>query len=943
LKESRYIIGIDLGTTNSTLSYIDTENSAENDIQAFAIPQLVDEGVVKDLKALPSFLYLPGEYELPAEATALPWDKNTAHIAGEFARLQGARVPANLVSSAKSWLCHNRVDREGPILPWGRDTAEKKISPLEASAHYLGHMKDAWNFAMARGDRSTLLENQQIIITIPASFDESARELTAEAARKAGIEDFTMLEEPQAAFYAWISSNKDNWRDLTGKRGLALVFDVGGGTTDFTLISIDTVEGKPSFQRVAVGDHIMLGGDNMDLTLARNIERAMTGPSGKFDFHQWLSAAHQCRMAKEELLGNAQKKSVPVSVLGKGRSVVGGARKVELKGEEISDTIIDGFFKEVEVSEEVDRRRTAGLQELGLPFESDTAIMKHLSSFLKRHAANKDLNPVTDNKSGLTIVRPDILLFNGGVFKSRAIRDHAAAIIREWFSGGEWSLNILENDEFDQAVSIGAAYYGLVLRGKGERISGGTGKAYYIAVETTRDRTERELKNPVTLVCIVPRGIEEGAEIHLSKPEFQVMTNSPVSFSLYSSSYRAGDRAGDIITAEKEEFIELPPVRTVLHYGKKTGSLRIPVSLGIRVNEFGTMDVWCESIKTSHRWKLAFQLREEAEDADVSLKKKGMEHTLDESAITKATELMDIAFHSSPRIPSEVTPENVIKKIEKLLDLNRKEWPLFAIRKMWDALAELKERRGTSAMHEARWINLSGFLLRPGFGYELDDVRIKDLWTIFLADLQFANNGQCRSEWWILWRRVAGGFDSAKQDIIFRKIVPWLLPTKKKTKKLSGAEVAEMWMLAASLENLSPPIKTELGDTLIKSIKKAKGKSQDQYYWAISRVGARSPFHGSIDRVVSKEAAEKWIEELLKEKWSNPTNVTYTIAQLARKTDDRTRDINDDLRSRVIERLSQYDWSDHFIKQIQEVLALEWEDEKEIFGESLPVGLYIEN
>jgi molecular chaperone DnaK (HSP70) len=943
LKESRYIIGIDLGTTNSTLSYLDTEGSEDNIIQTFAIPQLVDEGVVKNINALPSFLYLPGEYETSGEAADLPWNKNIPYIAGEFARSQGARVPANLVSSAKSWLCHNRVDREGPILPWGRDSAEKKISPVEASACYLRHMQEAWNFVMAGGDKSNRLENQQIVITIPASFDESARELTAEAAKKAGIEDFTMLEEPQAAFYAWISSHKDNWQELTGQGGLILVFDVGGGTTDFTLISIHIKEGKPSFQRVAVGDHIMLGGDNMDLTLARNMERAMTGSSGKFDFHQWLSAAHQCRVAKEKLLGHTQKAIVPISVLGKGRSVIGDALKAELKSEEIRDTIIDGFFKETETGEELDKKRATGLQELGLPFESDTAIMKHLSSFLRRHAVNKDLSQVTDSKSGLNIVRPDILLFNGGVFKSPAIRDHAASIIRKWFSDGAWSLNILENDEFDQAVSIGAAYYGLVLRGKGERISGGTGKAYYIGVEASRGQIETEFKNPVTLVCLVPRGVEEGEEIHLSQPEFQVMINSPVSFSLYSSSYRAGDKTGDIIISDKDEFIELPPVRTVLQYGKKTGSVKIPVSLGIRMNEFGTMDVWCESKKTTHRWKLAFQLRLEGEEKDISLQKKGIEHTLDESAIVQAIQLMEEAFHCSPRTPSEVTPENLIKKMENLLNLDRKNWPLFAIRKMWDSLIKIKERRSVIPLYEARWLNLSGFLLRPGFGYELDELRIKELWKIFLEDLRYPNNGQCRSEWWILWRRSAGGFDSAKQEILFRKISPWLLPSKKKVKKLSGAEITEMWMLGASLENLSASVKAEMGGELLKNLKKSKGKSLEHYYWAISRIGARTPFHGSIDKVVSKEDVERWIEALLKEKWSNPRSAGYAIAQLARKTDDRIRDIDEDLRTRIIDRFSEYEWSKHFIRQIKEVVSLEWEEEKKIFGESLPVGLYIEN
>ncbi len=939
MKKSRYIIGIDLGTTNSSLSYIDTEK-AESGIEMFSIPQLYEEGVVKEKKSLPSFLYLPGEFDISGEATALPWDKDITYITGEFARLQGTRVPSNLVSSAKSWLCHNRVDREGPILPWGRETSVKKLSPVEASARYLRHMKDAWNHIQAAEDKNNLLENQQIIITIPASFDESARELTAEAAEIAGITKFSMIEEPQAAFYAWISSHEENWQELTGTDRLILIFDVGGGTTDFTLISVSSDTGKHAFQRVAVGDHIMLGGDNMDLALAKKVENSLAGPAGKFDFNQWLSATHQCRSAKEKLLGSDKNENATITVLGKGRNVIGGAGKTELSAEKIKETILDGFFKKVKFSEEVERGKITGLQELGLPFVADTAIMRHLASFLKRHSVNKELSQIEDIESGQGIVRPDILLFNGGVFRSPVIREHAAGILRQWFSDPEWSLTVFENKEFDQAVSIGAAYYGHVLRGKGERISGGLGKAYYIAVEKEGGQTNTDMKDPLMLVCLVPKGVEEGEEIHLSAPEFQVMTNSPVSFRLYASSYRVGDKTGDIISAEKEEFTELPPVKTIMHFGKKAGSVMIPVSLGIKLNEYGTMDVWCESKTTPHRWKLAFQVRLETEEDGP--KEETETITLDESAIEEAISFIEKAFHSSPRKPSEIRPENLIKKIETALNLGRKTWPLFAVRKMWDSLIKVKDRKQATPIHEARWLNLSGFLLRPGFGYQLDEWRMKDLWKLYLEGLAFPNNGQCRAEWWTLWRRVAGGLESAKQETIYRHIALWLLPSKKKKKKVSGAEVSEMWMLAASLEHLSPSIKTEIGNELVQNLKKWKGKSIEQYYWAISRIGGREPFHGPIDKVVPKETVAKWIESILKSDWPNPKSAGYAVAQLARKTDDRTRDIDKELRNRIIDRLSQYTWSERLIRQIKELIPIEWEDEKEIFGESLPVGLFIE-
>ncbi|MEW5745853.1 MAG: Hsp70 family protein [Nitrospirota bacterium] len=941
---ARYRIGIDLGTTNSALSFIDAEQGGDKGIERFSIPQLAGEGIIQELPVLPSFLYLPGEYELPPGSIALPWEKESTRIVGMFARIQGARVPANLVASAKSWLSHSRVDRKGPILPWGRETAARRVSPVEASSLYLRHLKDAWNYAVAQGDARRALEEQQLVVTIPASFDESARELTAEAAQMAGLRHFTMLEEPQAAFYSWLAAHEQDWRDTVRPGALILVFDVGGGTTDFTLITIHEEAGAPVFRRVAVGDHLLLGGDNMDLALARGIEKKVTGGSGRFDYQQWLSAVQQCREAKEELLGQGQRESVPVTILGRGRRVVGELLRTELTAAEVRDTIIEGFFKKVELDEPVQRGRATGLQELGLPFVSDTAVMRHLSSFLKRHAGSKELPRVIDSRSGEAVVRPDMLLFNGGVFKSPVIREQAVDVITHWFSDGEWRVQVLENDTLDQAVAIGAAYYAAVREGRGRRIAAGTARAYYIGVERAGERADAQLVNPVTAVCVLPRGFEEGGELHLSSPEFQVMTNSPVSFTLYASSYRVGDEPGQVITAERDEFVELPPVRTVLHFGKSAGRVRIPVSLGIRLNEFGTLDLWCESKKTPHRWKLAFQLRMEDALQAPSQQTMAETHTLTDTAVNSALDLVEQAFLSSPREPSDVTPGNVVKKIEALLELDRNDWPLAAIRKMWDHLIAVRERRRTTPRHEARWLSLSGFLLRPGFGYELDDWRIEELWKLISEGVQFPNDVQCAAEWWIMWRRSAGGLNDAQQDVLFKRIAPWLLPSRKRqgAPKQPEAVVTEMWMLAASLERLPPGIKTELGNELLGSSKRWKGRAAGHYFWILSRLGARVPFHGPVERVVPRETAEQWIEAILKEEWARPHDAVYALTQMARMTGDRSRDIDAPLRERVIERLSAFPWAERSLGQIREAVPLGWEDEKSIFGESLPAGLYIE-
>ncbi|MCI4627004.1 MAG: hsp70 family protein [Candidatus Magnetoovum sp. WYHC-5] len=965
MKDSPYIIGIDLGTTNSTVAYVDTKAARSHTypeetiqcssfaIRIFTVPQLVSEGNLSKLSMLPSYLYIPIGYDIAQKNYQLPWSTTSEYIVGEFARVQGARVPANLVSSAKSWLCHNRVDRRAAILPWGREDSKGKLSPLEASRIYLTHMRDAWNHEKAEGRSKewARLENQQIVLTIPASFDESARELTQEAAKGAGFKHFTMLEEPQAAFYSWLAAHENNWQDILTKDDLVLVFDVGGGTTDFNLISLKGE--NMAFQRVAVGDHLMLGGDNMDLALAHGVEQKLTGGKSKLGFNQWLALAQQCRVAKESLLGvDDSGDSYDVTLLGSGRGVVGGTLKGSISKEEIKQTVLDGFFKSVGAADDIEGKR-AGFQELGLPYVSDPAVMKHLAHFLRRHSVNKELKQVVDKKTGVSIVKPDVLLFNGGVFKAPIIRQYARQIINEWFADDGFEIAVLDNNRLDHAVSIGAAYYGYVLRGKGIKITGGTAKTYYIKVETDKQAKPADIHEPITCLCILPKGVEEGEEINLTEQEFQVRTNSPVGFNLYYSSYRVGDKAGQIITTEKTSLMELPAVKTVLHYGKKSGSIKIPVSIGIRLNEYGTIDIWCESKTTPHRWRLAFQVREDnIKQEEHEFSHLAQKHTLDEATIESAIELISKAF-TTPAVNHHVSvmPENLTKKLSDVLTIDKAHWPLTAIRRMWDELIKLKETRKTTHKHEARWLNLAGFLLRPGFGHPVDEWRIKELWKIFSEGVVFSRDGQCKAEWWILWRRVAGGITEKNQEILYKKLfqVLGLGKSKHAGVRLSHAEVAEVWMLVASLELLQPEIKITLGNELLKLIVKEKTRVQGNFLWALSRVGARVPFYGPIEKTITAAHVSIWIKELLNTGIYVSQDLAYTITQLARKTGDRTRDIDDGLREKIVEAFASDEWIQtlnknqkaKYIKELTEVVSYEWEDEKAVFGESLPDGLSV--
>jgi len=936
-KNSPFIIGIDLGTTNSTVAYINTMAGHKGQIEIFEIPQLMEEGVVRPHHILPSFIYLPGEYELTDKAAALPWNPDVPYIVGEHAKTLGARVSGHLVTSAKSWLCHSRVDRKAAILPWGSESVPKRVSPVEASAYYLKHMKDAWNYTMAQDNADHLFEKQQIIITIPASFDETARELTAEAARVAGIERFTMLEEPQAAFYCWVASHASDLDSVFNKERLVLVMDIGGGTTDFNLIRAWKETGKLQFERVAVGEHLMLGGDNMDLAIAREVEKKILGQKARLDYQRWLSLAQQGRFAKESLLDNTDSDKLTLSILGRGRSVIGGTLKTEITRQEVEETVLEGFFKFVDISEEVEKDRRTGFQELGLPFVQDTIVPRHLASFLNKHASTPALSQFKDTRTGKSFVKPDTILFNGGVFNSVSIRSRTLEILKQWFGNDAFSLEALENTRFEHAVSIGAAYYGMVLRGKGTRISGGSGRAYYVGVEGITASA-----GFLALLCIVPRGFEEGEELHLQSPEFQVMTNKPVSFPLYTSSYRVGDKPGDVVAAHKKDFIQMPPIKTVLHFGKKTGSAKIPVTLGIKLTEFGTLDVWCESRTTPHRWKLAFQVRGDTVDEEQALTDF---HTLDAGLVDESCELIKTAFQSAKESQdADVNPENVVKKLTSLLSLDKNDFPISAIRKLCDVLIELKEYRTKSPQHEARWLNLAGFFLRPGFGSPLDDWRIKELWKLFHSGVSCLTSTQSKLEWWILWRRVAGGLSHGQQEQVFNKIAAWLVPSRKRkdTPRVHSAELNEMWMLAASLESLSIRIKTELGDAMLQLIKKGKGKAPSSGYWVMSRLGARIPFHGPVDRVVPAGTVEKWIEDIFQEPWQNPKEIAYTLTQLARKTEDRVRDIHEPLRNRITEKLAQFNWAGSLVYKINEYVPAALEDQKSIFGESLPVGLYVE-
>ncbi len=584
---SRYVVGIDLGTTNCALSYCDTSEE-DAKIEVFEIEQVVAAGEVAARTTLPSFLLMPSVHEVSSDAMSLPWGTNQSDCVGTMARDRGNELPHRLVSSAKSWLSYAGVDRSAPILPWrGSEEApddEKRVSPLQASTRYLSHLRQAWDQKMPEA-----LADQDVLITVPASFDVIARDLTIAAAREAGLGEVTLLEEPQAAFYSWLSNGHDSWRDQLKSGDVVLICDIGGGTSDFSLISAsDDGEGNLNLERVAVGEHILLGGDNMDLTLAQVVIARLGDKGKKLKPSQYRALVLACSRAKESLLGENPPERVAITILGSGSKLIGGSLRSELTPADM-DVLLKGFFPEVKRGDAPKVRRALGLRELGLPYATDPAVTRHLSAFLAKHDKV-----------------PTQVLWNGGVLKGSRIQEAIGQSLSEWY-GGE--LPSLQGTDLDLAVAHGAAYYGLVRLGKGIRIRGGTARSYYIGVEGVAPAIPG-FEPPIKALCIAPFGMEEGSTEDLPEEEMGILVGQPTTFRFFASTSRQQDNVGTMVDPDEAELVEVDPIEINLEAGDDYPDNEVvPVYLAATVSELGTLELWSYAKEGDGRWKLEYSLR----------------------------------------------------------------------------------------------------------------------------------------------------------------------------------------------------------------------------------------------------------------------------------------------------------------------------------------------
>ena len=958
MHDSRFIIGIDLGTTNIALFYIDTEQS-DAMMNQFKIPQLVAAGEVDELSLLPSFCYLPRTEELLAGNLGLPWEEQPESAVGKFARDYGATVPSQFIASAKSWLVHAGVDRTKPILPWGCPPQQKSKSPLEVTMCYLSHLKNAWNTAFKRiKDRSgssCLLEEQQVTITIPASFDEVARDLTIKAAELAGLKNIALVEEPLAALYAWLQKNEDTWQDSVKPGEKILVIDVGGGTTDFSLIEMDI---NQVLHRYAVGEHLLLGGDNIDMAIARRIEESW---GVKLTANEWSKLCQQCRNAKESLL-STDRNEVDVTLMTGGSSVLANLKKAVLTRGELIEILESGFYPQPEVDSVITKTQS-GIREMGLPYAANPAITEHLLEFLRyaesvakciREVA-ADNNNAEDKKiigkpkpslqekssdrvptSGIAprnssgngghvkmknlVTHPEKVLFNGGSMASEGVRKRIMSVISSWHPELP-PPEELHGEDLSLAVAIGATYYGRVRRGWGVKVRGGISRSYYLEVVAGTGSRK--------LVCVMSRDTDENVKVDVPGV-YRLQTNQKVLFNLYSSATRLFDEPGSVVD-DTEELTLVAPLITVLQFGK-TESKSVEVRISSEETEVGALRIFLISTATGHQWPLQFDLRPIPEQGPNN-DREGL-LVVDSTKLNAARGLLKDYFSTN----QEKLP-GLMSDIENLLGIPRRKWSIPLLRELVDTLQDLEVYRKQSAKHEMRWLNFLGFFLRPGFGDPEDSLRLRSVWKLWFNGPIYSKEVQVVSEWWVLWRRIAPGLKAGHQLTIASVLRKHLFPKSTYQEKIRyGDQVKqEMWRCLGALELLSVEMKTLIGNILLKRGKKLLSSE----LWVIARLGSRKMFHAPGNFVLPANTVGPWINQLMTLRPLNSANNyhLFALTRLATITGDRSKDLSSSMIERVHQFLESNNCLQTWLEHLKRPTSDSPDETAKVLGDALPLGL----
>lgn len=914
------IVGIDLGTTHTALCQGGLDTAPP---EVVAIDQWVAPGARQEKALLPSFLFHPPGEPPPDPFGDAPW------VIGEWARSRGRDVSGRLVSSAKSWLSHAGVDRTAAILPWGVEADDvPRISPVEASARILGHLVRTWQ----QGHPGEALADQETILTVPASFDEVARELTVRAASAAGLR-VRLLEEPQAAFYDFLAREGEAAlsRLLSVESGgreeaHVLVCDVGGGTTDLSLIRVSRRGSGVQLERVAVGRHLLLGGDNFDLALAHVLEKRLVPEGGKLDAARFLQLVQRSRDAKESLLGPDAPESVRIGVVGSGSALVGQAQSLEVSRTDVEDVVLGGFFPAVSLADAGPVRPASALVAFGLPYERDPAITRHILQFLGRHASAGQLE---DGR--LTSV--DAVLYNGGPFRSERLRRHLHTTLEQALGT---SLIELHQPDPDLAVARGAVAFGRAVHGLVPSIASGAAHGYYVAVAGPGEKPAG--------VCIVPRGSREG-ERHRVERGLSLTLGRTVRFELYAKDAGPVHAPGEVVPLD-EDFLLLPPLATTFpspEGGEASEPVRVPVALEGELSAIGTVDLSCVSLTTGERYRLAFELRgtEAPESGRPSSRQPSSARSSARASsgrLEEAYEAVQRVFGKGRKDVKEREVKDLLRNLERLLG-ERRSWSLETNRNLFDVIGPLHKARRRSPDHERVFWMLASFTLRPGFGQALDPGRVALLADLLPEGLAFPQNERGWQQLFIAWRRLAPGLDEAHQTALRDRIDPFLAPPSAKLSKPKGFKplsLLDALEAASWLERVGVPRRALLCEWILE---RTWTDREPRLWAALGRLGTRVPLYASAHHVLPARQAEELLDHLLREPWDEIHTAPFAATLLARRTDDRARDVGASLRAQVARRLRDMGAPEAWVRSVEELVPPEQRDHAAVFGEELPVGL----
>ena len=903
--EFRYVIGIDLGTTQCALSYCDLHDKNLK-IKNLPITQLVNDSMIDDLPTLPSNIYLVEENR---ELKRPEWMERPGKIIGNYAKELGSQVPGRYVHSSKSWLCHPRAERQSPILPWQSEITDKKISPVDAACEYLTYLKKLWDAKIGIESEDSLFEKQKVIVTVPASFDPSARNLTLEAIEKAGIKNYSLIEEPQAAFYDYLQRNPTTMVSELKGVDTVLVIDVGGGTTDFSLIGVNWAKdsNNAEFTRLAVGPHLLIGGDNIDLALARNAELAFKQKGKRLNSKQWLSLLAQSHTVKEKLLSFECSEKVDFTITGSGSGVLSGSSKVQLKSDNIRQTLIDGFFPLVDSNEFPDESEALGLSEAGLPFTKDAAVTKHLAAFLK----NND-------------VMPDAVLFNGGTMKADCLRQRLCEVIGLW-RGKE--PKVLENPHPILAVAAGAAYYGIVGIGLGQKINSGNPVSIYLGIGNSSSSTIDKYV-PEQLICILPKGSETETDYDLKGKTLGIDLSRDSAFYLfYTPLPPKAEEFGRTIRFNSKRYLPLPPCKLKAQTAKGERQ----VNLRIKLRETGYLQIFCDEVGGKFSQELRFDLGESDKKADNSAPAK-RKVPLTNAQLKGISKLLDDAFAGNIEFNS------LFKEFETLIGTARATWDAEMLRQLFDIIIERESEFRQNQASMTIWCRLLGYTLRPGYGVKDDSERVDKIWKMAFDSFDY-DNVEFWAEWWGMLKRIAPGLSAERQLALKNMVIQLLFPPKKREKKprkIVQHERNQLWRLLGHLERLSVEEKKNLGNLIIDT---PMSFGVDMVALsALARLGARELVYAQDSLMVPPSVANEWAAKLLRKAMPGSSYLDTALREIGRKTGDRMVQIEDQLRSDILDVFNKKLKKKNFIKPLLKAVKLEEKDLQEITGEVLPSG-----